>query len=210
MAAALRCLLVCLTLLLVVVLPGCGSDDDQDGLPSGTAAVVGPVEISEAAVDRELDTVYATQGGNAKSFGPPRYTVCLAKYREFPEAPGRVAGSDHPVDEIRKRCETEYRIQRTQAVGRLVRARWLEFEAKRQRVEGLEEAVRERMGSERASAERVGETYAEFLRSGGLTEASATERIRAEMRQAALMKRIRISDEAIRRYGRENADVYLT
>ncbi len=196
-----------LGLSLALAAAGCGGGGGED-LGAGVAAKVGDKTISEAAVRSQLDSYYALQEGSAKSFGPPRYTACVAAKR------GVVPGATE--QEILGQCRVEFDLARAQALSTILRADWLAREAKRKGIDSdaeVEQALERNKILAMALKGRKPRPHNREVQPlieerPGLSHKDLVATVRAATLQNKLMAAIPVTEIAIAEYADANADTF--
>lgn len=105
---------------------GCGGDEDN-AVPSDGIATVGNTVISRGMFERQVHSQSAGNmiGPRKAPYEPPRYATCVqAKLKIGSEQQPRSAA------QAKKECEQEYRKLRVSTLSSMVRAVWIEQEAK--------------------------------------------------------------------------------
>ncbi|HEY6779722.1 MAG TPA: peptidylprolyl isomerase [Thermoleophilaceae bacterium] len=174
------------------------------------AARVGDRTIPESAVRARLAGEYAELGGVLRSFGPPRYSACVAAKE------GGAAPQGLTPRVARQQCAVEFRISRARAVDTLVRAQWLAIEARRRGIDVgptvermLEDSrrLKERLRGRPAPANDRA-VLAKLSRRPPLPRADVSTDLRIAAQQDRLLATVPVTRAAIAEHARENPSVY--
>ena len=165
----------------------CGPAAAQESPSLDPVAQVGPVAISQDEFEHWFAQAAHSHFGRAMELVPPEYNRCVAAKRRQ-----RVAKSwrwlSKPV--LRKRCARDHRSLRRMTMQFLIQAQWVEQEAARQGIEVSERRVKRLFERQRRLAfpERGG--YERFLRESGASEDGIKYRIRLDVLQNRITRRI--------------------
>jgi hypothetical protein len=175
-------------------LSGCGDDDES--LSAGVAAKVGSAEIRDSVVRARMNARYVLQGGSVKTFGPPRYTTCMAakKLGRRPNETDR---------DIRRQCKVEFGIARAQAVGDLVNEQWLAREARKRGI-SVKTSPAER--ALRRAASVAAQTQ---VKSDPRMRAALVTSVRSRALYDKLVAAMPLSEAEVVEHARSNGELFL-
>ncbi len=174
-------LALCAFFVPVVLVAGCG------GVPGNAVATVDGQSIEKTSFDHWL-TVASKAGGqpNATVPQPPDFTACVAQKRKTTPAPAK--GQPKVTDaQLKTQCKTEYDGLRNQVLQLLVSFKWIEGEAKAQKVSVTDAEIKKSFDTQRKQAFPKDADFQKFLKTSGQTQDDILMRVRLD----ALSNKIR-------------------
>jgi foldase protein PrsA len=179
----------------------------QGPLPTGVVAAVQSTPITAASFRDWFEIAYNEIGllpGHHSLPSPPAYATCVTTLRAL---------SKQPSTMLRSKCEHNYGLARTDAIGFLIRAQWLLQEASAQHVNISSSTLN------KAVAQAIKQQYPQpsafqtFLAKTGMTRADFSFRVRlntvADTLQSMGNPPVTVSAAQVAHYYRANMSQYL-
>jgi hypothetical protein len=150
-------------------------------------AQVGAVAISLAEFEHWYAAASRSYFGGAVELVAPEYDECTIAKRRFRQ---RREWSPLPERELRARCARDHRMLRGQVMQFLVQGQWVQQEAAAQGIAVGERRVERTFQRQKRAAFPNERAYQRFLRSSGASEADIKHRIRLDLAQTLLTRRV--------------------
>ncbi len=170
---------------------GCG-EEKPEGLPSGAAARFGDTVIQQSDVDRYAKASMTEAGLDPTGYGPPEYSVCMAQKREIT----RKQGVDRPESNLKRQCRYEYGIKVAQALGFLLRAKWLDEYASDTSIVASNASLERQLANASSGLPTDGDHERGSSR-WRLTKADNLRRMRVALLEERLLARTRVTDAEV-------------
>jgi foldase protein PrsA len=205
MNKAVRLLLaLCALAATAALAAGCG------GVPGNAVAEVDGSTIEKTSFDHWLAVSAksnAAQGG-AVVPDPPDYAKCVAAKRKLSPKPakGQPKVTD---DQLKKQCKTEYDALRNQTVGLLVSYKWIEGEAKAQKVSVTDAEVKKSFDAQKKQNFPKDADYKKFLEQSGQSQDDIMLRVKLDLlsqkiRDKVIKGKDKVSDAEVKAFYDKN------
>lgn len=179
-------------------------------LPNGVVAAVQRAPITTAALQHWLGIAYneiSLHPQHQSVPSPPTYASCVTTLRA---QSGPV--SKEPTTALRSQCEHSYNLARSDAIGFLIRAQWLQQEGSAQHVVISSSALNKAMAAEIHKQHPGAGAFKKFLAKTGMSSADFRLRARLELLAEELQSkgqpRVTASPAQIARYYHANLSTY--
>jgi foldase protein PrsA len=206
MNKAVRLLLaLCALAATAALAAGCG------GVPGNSVAEVDGTSIEKASFDHWLAVAAKSSGqGTAAVPDPPDFPKCVAAKRKLSPKPakGQPKVTD---DQLKKQCKTEYDALRNQTVGLLVSYKWIEGEAKAQKVSVTDAEVKKSFDEQKKQNFPKDADYKKFLTQSGQTQDDIMLRVKLDLlskkiRDKVIKGKDKVSDAEVQAFYDKNKD----
>ena len=180
------------------------------GVPGNAVATVDGEPVQKSDFTYWLN-VAARSSGQANAAVPDPdddYVKCVATKRKATPAPAK--GQPKVTDtQLKTQCKQEYQQLRNQVVQRLLGNRWIEAEAKAQKVSVSDTEVKKSFAEQKKQSFPKDADYKKFLQTSGQTEPGILEQVKIELlsnkiRDKVVKGKDRISDAAIANFYNQN------
>ena len=188
-----------------LVLAACGNS-----VPDNAVFNTDGTTTSKATFERWLAIAgkSSAQGGSSAAPIPPDYTKCIAALKAA--APKPVKGQAKPTDkQYKAQCEAQYNQLKDQVMTFLIRAQWLESEAKKQGITVTDAEVQKSLDQARKQAFPKAADFQKFLKQSGQTMADLMFRQRSQVLEQKITQKLnegstKVSDADIKAYYEKN------
>ncbi len=150
-------------------------------------AQVGEVAIPRAEFEHWYAAARQSYLGGSVELVAPGYDACINAKKRFRE---RRAWAPLAERELRARCGRDHRMLRGQVMQFLIQSQWIQQEAAAQGIVVGERRVERTFQNQKRQAFPNERAYQRFLRSSGASEADIKHRIRLDVAQDLLTRRI--------------------
>jgi hypothetical protein len=150
-------------------------------------AQVGAIAIPLAEFEHWYAAASHSYSGGSVELVAPEYEACVVAKRRLRE---RREWAPLPERELRERCARDHRMLRGQVMQFLVQGQWVQQEAEAHGIVVSERSVEQAFQRQKRQAFPNERAYQRFLRSSGASEADIKHRIRLDVAQTLLTRRI--------------------
>jgi foldase protein PrsA len=205
----------------VVALAACGGG----GVPGNSVATVGDQTIQKSTFDHWMRIAAISSAGqqNPTATAPPKVSIpdvdngfkaCIADKRKTTPPPAK--GQAKPTDaQFKQQCQQQYNQLKSQVMSFLIRATWLDQEAKKQSVKVTDQDVQKQLDNAKKQAFPKPTDYQSYLARNGLTNADVLFQQRSQLLEqkitAAVTKgKDKVTDAQIQDYYNKNKSRFAT
>jgi foldase protein PrsA len=205
----------------VVVLAACGGG----GVPGNSVATVGDQTIKKSTFDHWMQIAAVSSAGqqNPTASAPPKVSIpdvdngfkaCIAEKRKSTPPPAK--GQAKPTDaQFKQQCQQQYDQLKSQVMSFLIRATWLDQEAKKQNVKVTDQDVQKQLDTAKKQAFPKDADYQKYLARNGLTNADVLFQQRSQLLEQKITAQVtkgkdKVSDAQISNYYNKNKSRFAT
>jgi len=195
--------LLCMLAVPAALAAGCGG-----GVPGSAVATVDGTEITKASFNHWLNVAAKSGGRQAALPKPPDYEACIAAKRKALPKPAK--GQPTTTDaQLKTQCKQEYEALRDQVIQLLISFKWIEGEAKDQKLKATDAEVKKQFETQKKASFPKDADYQKFLKDSGYTEDDLLTRVRLDVLSNKIREKItkgkdQVTDADIQKYYNDN------
>jgi foldase protein PrsA len=215
--ATLRRAVLCVLVVPALALAACGGDN----VPGNAVAKVDDETIAKKDFDHWMNVAAISAAGaqqqqtGATTATPkatipdaPKYTKCVANKKKTAPKPAKGQPATKDSD-LKAQCKQEYEGLRDQVMQLLIQDKWVNGEAKKQKIKLTDAEVKKKFAEQKKQSFPKEKDYQEFLKTSGFTEEDVLFRVRLEelsnkVREKATKGSDKVTDAQIKKYYEKN------
>ncbi len=201
----LRNLALCAFFVPAAIVAGCG---DEGGIPGNAVAEVDGASIARSDFDHWMNVAAKSSSPGASVPKPPDYAECVAAAQKAQAKPKE--GQPKQTDaQLKATCKQQYEQLRDQVVSLLISFKWIEGEAKAQKVSTTDAEVKKAFDDQKTQSFPKDADYQKFLKDSGQSEADILARVRLELLSNKIRDKVtkgkdQVSEQQITDYYNKN------
>jgi foldase protein PrsA len=194
--------LICAVVLPAAIVAGCG------GVPGNAVATVDGDPITKSTFNHWVD-VAAKSGGQQTSVPkPPDYEACIATKRKALPKPAK--GQPKTTDaQLKTQCKQEYAALRDQVLQLLISFKWIQGEAKAQKVKVTDAEVKKQFDTQKKASFPKEADYQKFLKDSGQSQEDIMMRVKLDVLSNKIREKVtkgkdKVTDADVQAYYDKN------